>query len=81
MPSTFDFRHNCSEALYFQTTPTLYMAPYYDFIIFHYQHFLLNMVSSFSFPQTAGTDVLENVNKLHQYTSILKLTSELSDLI
>jgi len=66
MPSTFVFLHNYSEADCFQATPTPLIFTQCVCTNFRYQPFLLNMISPFPFPHNAGTDVLDNLQKLHQ---------------
>jgi len=65
MLSTFVFLHNCSEADGFQATPNPLISMQCVCTNFRYQP-LLNMVSPFPFPHNVGTDVLDNLHKLHQ---------------
>jgi len=67
-PSASGYRHNYKEADCFKTTPTVLTNPQYACTTLRYQPFFLNIVSPFSFPYNAGTDILDDLHK-HQYSS------------
>jgi len=67
-PSASGYRHNYKEADCFQATPTVLTNPRYACATLRYQPFFLNIVSPFSFPYNAGTDILDDLHK-HQYSS------------
>jgi len=78
-PSNSVFLHNCSEAACFQPTPTPFVLPQYISRTFHYQPFFLNMALPFPFPNNAGTDILDDLNKqINKSENFLYLTSEIS---
>ena len=58
-PFTVVFRHNCRELIVSKPHP-LFSRSRSMSITLHYQPFLLNTVSTFPFPHSAGTDILND---------------------